>query len=126
MKFLVVDDSATMRRILVNSLQRIGYAECVEAEDGLQALEKFDPSISFVITDWNMPTMTGIDFARALRAHAIGRSVPILMVTTRSVREDIVTAVEAGVNSYIVKPFTPQVLKEKIDQLLSASTAPSA
>ena len=126
MRFLVVDDSATMRRILVNSLQRIGHADCIEAEDGLQALEKFDGSISFVITDWNRPTMTGIDFARALRAHAIGRSVPILMVTTRSVREDIVTAVEAGVNSYIVKPFTPQVLKEKIDQLLSASTAPSA
>ena len=126
MKFLVVDDSATMRRILVNSLQRIGFAECVEAEDGLEALEKFDASISFVITDWNMPKMSGIDFARALRAHAIGKSVPILMVTTRSVREDIVAAVEAGVNNYIVKPFTPQVLKEKIDHVLSSATAPSA
>jgi two-component system, chemotaxis family, chemotaxis protein CheY len=126
MKFLVVDDSATMRRILVNSLQRIGFAECVEAEDGLQALEKFDGSISFIITDWNMPTMSGIDFARALRAHDIGKSVPILMVTTRSSREDIVTAVEAGVNSYIVKPFTPQLLKEKIDHVLSTTTAPSS
>ena len=125
MKFLVVDDSATMRRILVNSLQRIGFTDCVEAEGGRQALDKFDSGISFVITDWNMPTMTGIDFARALRAHAIGRSVPILMVTTRSVREDIVTAVEAGVNSYIVKPFTPQVLKEKIDQVLSGAVAPT-
>ena len=125
MKFLIVDDSATMRRILVNSLQRIGFGECVEAEDGLQALEKFDPSIGFIITDWNMPKMSGIDFARALRAHDVGKSVPILMVTTRSVREDIVTAVEAGVNNYIVKPFTPQVLKEKIDQVLSGATAAS-
>ena len=121
MKFLVVDDSATMRRILVNSLQRIGFAECVEAEDGRQALEKFDASIGFVVTDWNMPNMSGLDFARALRATADGKSVPILMVTTRSVREDIVAAVEAGVNSYIVKPFTPQVLKEKIDQILAGA-----
>jgi two-component system chemotaxis response regulator CheY len=126
MKFLVVDDSATMRRILVNSLQRIGFGECVEAEDGLQALEKFDASIRFIITDWNMPKMSGIDFARALRAHDAGKTVPILMVTTRSVREDIVAAVEAGVNNYIVKPFTPQVLKEKIDQVLSGATAGAA
>jgi two-component system chemotaxis response regulator CheY len=126
MKFLVVDDSATMRRILVNSLQRIGFGECVEAEDGLQALEKFDASIGFIITDWNMPRMSGIDLARALRAHDKGRTVPILMVTTRSVREDIVSAVEAGVNNYVVKPFTPQVLKEKIDQVLSGATAGAA
>src|SRR4051812_19147611 len=123
MRFLVVDDSATMRSILVNSLQRVGFTDCVEAEDGLQALEKFTPDISFVITDWNMPTMSGIEFARALRAHSNGKTVPILMVTTRSVREDIVAAVETGVNSYIVKPFTPQVLKEKIEQVLSSVVA---
>ena len=123
MKFLVVDDSATMRRILVNSLHRIGYSECVEAEDGQQALEKFDGSIGFVITDWNMPKMSGIDFAKTLRGYGPGKTVPILMVTTRSVREDIVTAVEAGVNSYIVKPFTPQILKQKIDQVLSGASA---
>ena len=115
MKFLVVDDSATMRRIVINSLQRIGFTEVVEAEDGQDALNRFDGSIGFVITDWNMPNMTGIDFARALRSQ--GASVPILMVTTRSVKEDIVAAVEAGVNNYIVKPFTPQVLKDKIDQI---------
>jgi two-component system chemotaxis response regulator CheY len=120
MRFLVVDDSATMRRIIVNSLQRIGFADCIEASDGRDALDKFDGSIGFVITDWNMPTMSGIDFARALRASDSGKTVPILMVTTRSVREDIVAAVEAGVNNYIVKPFTPQVLKEKIDQILGA------
>ena len=125
MKFLVVDDSATMRRILVNSLQRIGFTDCVEAEDGRQALDKFNSGISFVITDWNMPTMSGIEFARAVRAQENGKAVPILMVTTRSVREDIVAAVEAGVNNYIVKPFTPQVLKEKIDQVLSGAVAPT-
>jgi two-component system chemotaxis response regulator CheY len=126
MKFLVVDDSATMRRIIVNSLQRIGFTECVEAGDGREALDRFDASIRFVITDWNMPNMSGIEFARALRATADGKTVPILMVTTRSVREDIVAAVEAGVNNYIVKPFTPQVLKEKIDQILIAATAPAS
>ncbi len=118
MKFLVVDDSATMRRIVINSLQRIGYTEVVEAEDGQQALDRCDASVGMVITDWNMPNMSGLDFARALRAK--GSTTPILMVTTRSVREDIVAAVEAGVNNYIVKPFTPQVLKEKIDQLLAS------
>ena len=123
MKFLVVDDSATMRRIIVNSLQRIGHSDCVEAGDGREALDRFDASIGFVITDWNMPTMSGIDFARALRASDSGKTVPILMVTTRSVREDIVAAISAGVNNYVVKPFTPQVLKEKIDALLGAPTA---
>ena len=120
MKFLVVDDSATMRRIVVNSLQRIGFTECVEAGDGREALDKFDASVTFVITDWNMPNMSGTELARALRTRADGKTVPILMVTARSVREDILTALESGVNNYIVKPFTPQVLKEKIDQLLAA------
>ncbi len=119
MKFLVVDDSVTMRRIMVNSLQRIGYTEIVEASDGQEALTRFDASIGFIITDWNMPNMTGLEFARALRASDNGRTVPILMVTTRGAREDIVSAVEAGVNNYVLKPFTPPVLKEKIDSLLA-------
>jgi two-component system, chemotaxis family, chemotaxis protein CheY len=119
MKFLVVDDSLTMRRIIINALQRIGYNDTVEASDGKEALEKFDGSIGFVITDWNMPSMSGVEFARAVRANSIGASVPILMVTTRGAREDIVAAVEAGVNNYILKPFTPSVLKEKIDRLLA-------
>jgi two-component system chemotaxis response regulator CheY len=124
MKFLVVDDSATMRRIVVNSLQRIGFPDCVEAGDGREALELFDASVSFVITDWNMPNMSGTELARALRARGdAGRTVPILMVTARSVKEDILAAMEAGVNNYIVKPFTPQVLKEKIDALLTAPVA---
>jgi two-component system, chemotaxis family, chemotaxis protein CheY len=120
MRFLVVDDSATMRRIVVNSLGRIGFNDCVEAADGIEALESFDPSVDFVITDWNMPNMSGLDFVRALRGRDEGRTVPILMVTTRSVREDIVQAAQAGVSNYIVKPFTPQVLKEKIDHVLEA------
>jgi two-component system, chemotaxis family, chemotaxis protein CheY len=123
MKFLVVDDSATMRRIVLNSLQRIGYNDFVEAEDGVDALAKFDGSISMVITDWNMPNMSGTDLARALRARPDGAAIPILMVTARSVREDIILALESGVNNYIVKPFTPPVLKEKIDALLTAKAA---
>jgi two-component system, chemotaxis family, chemotaxis protein CheY len=123
MKFLVVDDSVTMRRIIINALQRIGYHDAVEASDGKDALDKFDASIAFVITDWNMPVMSGVDFARAVRATPGGASVPILMVTTRGAREDIVAAVEAGVNNYVLKPFTPAVLKEKIDRLLASMGA---
>jgi two-component system, chemotaxis family, chemotaxis protein CheY len=123
MKFLVVDDSATMRRIVINSLQRIGFSDTVEAGDGQEALAKFDSSIQFVITDWNMPNMSGTEFTKVLRSRPDGANVPVLMVTARSVKEDILTAMEAGVNNYIVKPFTPQVLKEKIDALLPAAAA---
>jgi two-component system chemotaxis response regulator CheY len=119
MKFLVVDDSVTMRRIIINALERIGYTDAVEASNGQEALSQFNASFGFIITDWNMPEMSGVEFARAIRADPNGRSIPILMVTTRGAREDIVTAVEAGVNNYILKPFTPSVLKEKIDRLLS-------
>jgi two-component system chemotaxis response regulator CheY len=125
MKFLVVDDSATMRRIVVNSLKRIGFELCIEAGDGAEALAAFDASIGFVITDWNMPNMSGIDFVRSLRATEHGKAVPVLMVTTRSIREDIVAAAQAGVNNYVVKPFTPEVLKEKIDQVVAALSAAS-
>jgi two-component system chemotaxis response regulator CheY len=122
MKFLVVDDSPTMRRIVINSLQRFDFTDFVEASDGVEALERFDDSVDFVITDWNMPNMNGIEFTRALRAH-VPRPVPILMVTTRNVREDILAAVQAGISNYIVKPFTPQVLKDKIDLLAPAAAA---
>ncbi len=121
MKFLIVDDSATMRRIVANSLQRIGFQEFDEAGNGVEALQKYDGSFDFVITDWNMPNMGGLDFVKALRDRPDGKSVPILMVTTRSVKEDILQAAQAGVNNYVVKPFTPQVLKEKIDQVLEAA-----
>jgi two-component system chemotaxis response regulator CheY len=117
-KFLVVDDSATMRRIVINSLRRIGFDQVVEAGDGAEGLDRFDASVDFVITDWNMPNVGGLDFVRGIRGRDDGRAVPIIMVTTRSVRDDIVQAAQAGVNNYVVKPFTPQVLKEKIDQVL--------
>jgi two-component system, chemotaxis family, chemotaxis protein CheY len=121
MKCLVVDDSATMRRIVVNALKSIGYENVVEAGDGSDALSRCDASIELVITDWNMPVMGGLEFVKGLRATPQHAKTPILMVTTRSVKEDIMQAVEAGVSSYILKPFTPQVLKEKIDQILSLS-----
>lgn len=121
MKFLVVDDSLTMRRVIVNALQRIGYADAVEASDGVDALSQFDESVGFIITDWNMPRMSGLEFARAVRATPAGQSVPILMVTTRGARDDITAAVNAGVNNYVLKPFTPTLLKEKIDRLLNQS-----
>jgi len=121
MKFLVVDDSITMRRIIINALQRIGYNDVVEATDGTEALERLDQSIGFIITDWNMPNMSGVEFARAVRGTLVGSSLPILMVTTRAAREDIIAAMDAGVNNYILKPFTPSVLKEKIERLMSAA-----
>lgn len=121
MKCLVVDDSATMRRIVVNALKSIGYENVVEAGDGSDALARCDATVELVITDWNMPVMGGLDFVKALRANPQHLKTPILMVTTRSVKEDIMQAVEAGVSGYILKPFTPQVLKEKIDQILSVS-----
>ena len=122
MKCLVVDDSSTMRRIVVNALKTIGYVDVVEAGDGHEALAKCDATIEMVITDWNMPNMGGLDLVKNLRGSPQTAKLPILMVTTRSVKEDILQAVEAGVNSYILKPFTPQVLKEKLDQITSATS----
>jgi two-component system, chemotaxis family, chemotaxis protein CheY len=124
MRILVVDDSSTMRRIIVSTLHRIGFLDCVEAVDGRDALAKFDASISVVITDWNMPVMTGTELARALRS--AGHVVPILMVTARSVRAEMEEARAAGMSGYIVKPFTPQLLKQKLDSLLPVAAAPIA
>ena len=117
MKFLVVDNSATMRRVVVNSLQRIGFTEILEAANGDEALERFYASVGFVITDRKMPRMSGIELTSALRARHDGRAVPILMVTPNA-REDTARAVQAGVTNYIVKPFTLQMLKERIEQML--------
>lgn len=123
MKFLIVDDSVTMRRIVANSLQNLGYKEYVEASDGKDALLKLseDDSINFVITDWNMPNISGLELTKAIRGDSTLSSIPILMVTTRGVKEDILEALNAKVNNYVVKPFTPQILKDKIDQILSNS-----
>lgn len=120
-KFLVVDDSVTMRRIVVNTLKTIGFNQYVEAEDGKDALDKLnlDMGINFVITDWNMPVMSGLELTKAIRSDDRTKGLPILMVTTRGVKEDIVQALQARVSNYVVKPFTPQILKDKIDLILS-------
>ena len=120
-KFLVVDDSVTMRRIVVNTLKSIGYNQYVEATDGQDALAKLaaDGTINFVITDWNMPVMSGLELTKAIRTDEKMGNLPILMVTTRGVKEDIVQALQARVSNYVVKPFTPQILKEKIDLILA-------
>ena len=120
LKILVVDDSATMRRIIINTLSRIGYNETVEAEDGADAystLESED-SINFIITDWNMSNESGLEFVNMIREGPF-KELPVLMVTTRSMKEDIIEAMKAGVNSFIVKPFTPETLKRKIDIILN-------
>lgn len=119
MKFLVVDDSPTMRRIVINALRKIGYSDIVQAEDGKDAWEKLEEEpINFIITDWNMPNMNGLQFTQAVRGNAQFQKMPILMVTTRSGRGDVLQALQAKVNNYVTKPFTPQVLKEKIGQIL--------
>ena len=119
LKFLVVDDSVTMRRIVINSLRNLGYDNFVEAGDGKEALDKLlaDQTISFVITDWNMPNVSGLELVKSIRGNDSLSKLSILMVTTRGVKEDIIEALNAKVNNYIVKPFTPQILKEKIDQI---------
>lgn len=121
MKFLVAESSITMRRVIVNSLHRLGYTEVAEARDGEEALRVFGSSIRCVITGWDLPGMSGIDLVQALRDRRDGREVPLLMVTSRSTRSDILAAREAGVNSYIVTPFTVHVLKDKLDAVLRAT-----
>ncbi|MEJ5286341.1 MAG: Chemotaxis regulator - transmits chemoreceptor signals to flagellar motor components CheY [Candidatus Kapaibacterium sp.] len=122
MKFLVVDDSPTMRRIVINALKSFGVEDIVEAEDGQDALAKLkENKIDFVITDWNMPNMNGLDLTKTIRSSERWSNLPILMVTTRGLKEDIIQALQAKVNNYIVKPFTPQVLKEKILAILKTN-----
>lgn len=118
MRFLVVDDSSTMRRIIKNTLDKIGYGEVVEAENGKDALKTLaGGGFDMVITDWNMPVMDGLEFVKQVRAGNFGQ-VPILMVTTMAAKEDVIQALKAGVNNYVVKPMTPETLKEKVDQVL--------
>jgi two-component system chemotaxis response regulator CheY len=120
MKFLVVDDSSTMRRIIVNTLNKLGYQEVVEAGNGREGFDRAaGGEIDLVITDWNMPEMNGIDFIRALRSSEKTKDKPILMVTTNAAKDDIVEALRAGVNNYIVKPFTPDTFREKIEAVLA-------
>lgn len=115
MKFLVVDDSSTMRRIIKNSLKRIGFDDIVEAENGREALELVG-DVNIILTDWNMPEMDGLEFVKRVRSS--NTEIPILMVTTNAAKDDIVEALKHGVNNYIVKPFTPETLKEKVEAVL--------
>jgi two-component system chemotaxis response regulator CheY len=123
LKFLIVDDSQTMRRIVVNSLKNLGYEDFVEASDGKDALLKLsaDEAINFVITDWNMPVLSGLELIKAIRSDEKMGNTPVLMVTTRGVKDDIIEALKAKVNNYVVKPFTPAILREKIDQILASN-----
>jgi len=118
-KFLVVDDSLTMRRIVINTLKSIGFDNVIEAGDGKDAVAKLmSEGADFLITDWNMPEMSGLDLTKWVRANQQFAEIPILMITTRGNKEDVIEAMKMRVNNYIVKPFTAPGLKEKIDQIL--------
>jgi len=117
MKVLAVDDSKTMLRIISNTLKRIGLNDIETAENGKEALEKYHKfSPELILTDWNMPEMNGLEFVKAVRK--IDQDTPIIMITTEGGKAEVITALKAGVNNYIVKPFTPQVLKEKLSLFL--------
>jgi len=118
MKILIVDDFSTMRRIIKNLLRDLGFNNTAEADDGSTALPILQSgSFDFLVTDWNMPGMTGIDLLKAVRADAKLAKLPVLMVTAEQKRDQIIEAAQAGVNGYIVKPFTAITLKEKIDKI---------
>ncbi len=118
MKILVVDDFSTMRRIVKNLLRDLGFTNTVEADDGKTALPILEAGgIDFLVTDWNMPGMTGIDLLKAVRADPNLVDLPVLMVTAEAKREQIIMAAQAGVNGYVIKPFTAATLKEKIEKI---------
>lgn len=125
MKILVVDDFATMRRIVKNILKQLGFENIIEADDGTTALAKLktDSSVEFVVTDWNMPKMTGIQLLETIRAGGDGgelehmKDIPVLMVMEEALQEDIIAIVKAGVNNYIIRPFAAKTLAEKIDKI---------
>jgi two-component system chemotaxis response regulator CheY len=121
MKFLVVDDFSTMRRIVRNLLKELGYTNVDEAEDGVAGLNKLKGSnFEFVVTDWNMPNMTGIDMLRAIRADPQLKHLPVLMITAEAKKENIIEAAKAGASGYIVKPFTAATLEEKLNKIFQA------
>ncbi|MBL8468649.1 chemotaxis response regulator CheY [Methyloversatilis discipulorum] len=118
MKFLVVDDFSTMRRIVRNLLKELGFTNVDEAEDGVIALQKLKAGeFDFVVTDWNMPNMTGIELLRAIRADAALKALPVLMITAEAKKENIIEAAQAGASGYIVKPFTAGTMSEKLNKI---------
>lgn len=117
---LFVDDSPTMRRIIMNLLNGIGFKEIIEAQNGTEALEKLnEKNVDLILTDWNMPEMSGEELVKKVRSDEQYKNVPILMITTRGMKEDVINAIKLGVNGYVVKPFTQEILKSKISEFLS-------
>ncbi len=118
MKILIVDDFATMRRIVKNILTQLGFKQFIEADDGSVAWDILQKEkVDFIVSDWNMPNMTGIDLLKKVRADERFKDLPFLMVTAEAQKENIVEAVKARVSNYIVKPFTPETLSEKIEKI---------
>ena len=118
MKILVVDDFSTMRRIVRNLLKELGFSNVQEAEDGIDALKKLRAeTFNFVVSDWNMPNMTGIDLLREIRKDPALKHLPVLMVTAEAKRENIIEAAQAGASGYVVKPFTAITLDEKLQKI---------
>ncbi len=118
MKILVVDDMSTMRRIVKNILKQLGFNNLEEAENGQEALTKLKAdTYGFVVSDWNMPVMMGIDMLRAIRADETLKKIPVLMVTAEAQKENLMEAVQAGVSNYVVKPFTAETMQEKINKI---------
>jgi two-component system chemotaxis response regulator CheY len=118
LKILVVDDFSTMRRIVRNLLKELGYTNVDEAEDGVAALQKLKGgNFQFVVTDWNMPNMTGIELLRAIRADVVLKPLPVLMITAEAKKENIIEAAQSGASGYIVKPFTAATLEEKLNKI---------
>ena len=124
MKILVVDDFSTMRRIVMGLLKELGYENVTEADDGNTALPLLKGgNFDFLITDWNMPGMPGLDLLKAVRGDAKLAKLPVLMLTAEAKREQIIEAAQAGVSGYVIKPFTAATLKEKIDKILASKAA---
>ena len=118
MKILVVDDFSTMRRIVKNVLKQLGFENIEEAEDGVQALAKLQiGGFGFMVSDWNMPNMDGLQLLKSVRADPVLKGLPVLMVTAEAEKHMVVTAIQAGVNNYVVKPFTAEIFKEKMDKI---------
>lgn len=118
MKILIVDDFSTMRRIIKNILRQIGFSNIDEAENGNEALIKLrQDTYDLLVSDWNMPNMTGLDLLKAIRSDQDLHDLPVLMVTAEAKKENVIEAIKAGVNNYIVKPFTADTLREKIEKI---------
>jgi len=118
-KILVVDDFATMRKVIRNLLKQVGYENITEAEDGVSALKTLkSQKIDLIVSDWNMPNMTGLELLKEVRADEELRPTPFLMVTAEALQDNVIAAVKAGVSNYIVKPFSAEVLNEKIQKIL--------